>query len=183
MEHLRYGLRAGAILLLIAVSSTAQIRAHTEIELDDAYLDALRGRWEMTGTMLGKPARYRAYAERVLQGGFLRLHMIDAAQPPQYEADFYVGFDRKAGDFVGHWLDKFGAAGARIVATGKRDGEILILQFPYAEGAFRDTFKRDAKHDSWSLLIEAQAANGAWSNFANYAFARQHTQAPKGSSP
>ena len=36
----------------------------------------------MTGTLLGKPVKYRARGERILQGGFLRLHMIDAADPP-----------------------------------------------------------------------------------------------------
>jgi hypothetical protein len=145
---------------------------------DSAYLDALKGKWEMTGTLLGKPVRYHAQAERVLQGGFLRLHMMDVVEPPQYEADFYLGFDEKAGDFIGHWLDKFGAAGSRVVATGKREGESLVLLFPYAEGAFRDTLKRDAKRDSWTLMIEAQASNGTWTNFATYAFVREPVQAP-----
>jgi hypothetical protein len=45
-------------------------------------LDALQGDWDMSGTFLGKPVKYHARGQRVLQGGFLRLHMIDAAAPP-----------------------------------------------------------------------------------------------------
>ena len=126
----------------------------------------------MAGTTLGKPVRYHAQGERVLQGGFLRLHMVDAATPPKYEADVFIGFDAKAGDYVAHWLDRFGAAGARVVATGKRDGKQLVIYFPYAEGKFRDTFIFEPESDTWSLLIESQEANGSWSTFANYKLAR-----------
>lgn len=49
---------------------------------DDAYLDELKGDWDMSGTLLGKPVRYQARGERVLQGGFLRLHMVDASGVP-----------------------------------------------------------------------------------------------------
>ena len=139
---------------------------------DDAFLDALQGDWQMTGTLLGKPVKYNARGERVLQGGFLRLHMIDAAPAPTYEADLFLGYDPKAGDYIGHWLDRFGAAGARVVATGKRHDETLVIQFPYAEGAFKDTFVFDSKSRTWSLLIESQAQGGAWSNFATYTLTR-----------
>ncbi len=147
-------------------------RVGSPVSADEAYLDHLQGEWWMEGTLGGKPVRYRAHGERALQGGFLRLHMIDAAARPQYEADVYIGFDAKAHDFVAHWLDRFGAAGARVVATGQRDGERLILTFPYAEGAFRDTFTFDPKSGTWTLLLESQEASGSWSKFATYTFVR-----------
>jgi hypothetical protein len=127
----------------------------------------------MGGDVLGRPVRYRAHGERVLQGGFLRLQMIDVEVPPKYEAEVLIGFDAKAGDYVVHWLDRFGAAGARVVATGKRDGSELTINFPYAEGAFRDTFSFDASSDAWSLLLEKQAPAGNWSTFARYTSTRQ----------
>ncbi len=46
--------------------------------------------------------------------------MIDASSPPQYEADVFIGFDTKAKDYIAHWLDNFGAPGARVVARGER---------------------------------------------------------------
>jgi pimeloyl-ACP methyl ester carboxylesterase len=65
-------------------------------------------------------------------------------------------------------LDRFGAPGARIVASGERQGQRLVLNFPYAEGAFRDTFEWLPNSRSWSLLLESQRADGAWSTFASY---------------
>jgi hypothetical protein len=53
-----------------------------------------------------------------------------------------------------------------VVASGKRQGETLIIQFPYAEAAFKDTFVYDPGKDTWSLLIESQKPDGAWSIFA-----------------
>jgi len=126
----------------------------------------------MTGTLLGKPVKYRARGERILQGGFLRLHMIDAADPPTYEADLFLGYDAHAGDYIGHWLDRFGAAGARVVASGKREGETLVIQFPYAEATFRDTFVYAPSLQSWSLLIESQKPSGEWSQFSTFALVR-----------
>lgn len=147
-------------------------RAGSPISADEAYLDHLQGHWWMEGTVGGKRVRYSARGERVLQGGFLRLHMIDAAARPQYEADVYIGFDAKAHEYVAHWLDRFGAAGARVVATGHRDGERLVLTFPYAEGAFRDTFTFEPQPGTWTLLLESQEANGSWSTFARYTLVR-----------
>jgi hypothetical protein len=66
--------------------------------------------------------------------------MMTAAEAPTYEADLFLGYDRQADDYIGHWLDRFGAAGARVVASGKRQGETLVIQFPYAEAAFTYAF-------------------------------------------
>jgi len=135
---------------------------------DDTFLDALQGHWTMSGTLGGKPVRYLAEGRRVLQGGFLKLHMIDVQAPPKYEAEVFIGFDAKANDFIAHWLDQFGATGARVVARGERKGQQLVIVFPYTEGAFRDTFSWRAASRSWSLLLESQSADGTWSTFAAY---------------
>ena len=139
---------------------------------DEAFLDALQGPWLMAGSLAGKPVKYHADGQRVLQGGFLELHMIDTASPSQYEAEVFVGFDSKAHDYVAHWLDRFGAAGARVVAQGKRIGERLVITFPYADSPFRDTFTWRPANESWNLLLESQAANGTWSTFASYTLTR-----------
>jgi hypothetical protein len=174
-----YSCRAAALALLalcvLALPITAapvSARADGTGETDDAYLEQLLGEWDMTGTFGGKAVRYRASGERVLQGGFLRLHMIDADPTPKYEADVFVGFDSQRHDFVAHWLDRFGAAGARVVGTGKRNDMRLVMIFPYASGAFRDTFIFQPASGMWSLLLESQSPNGEWSTFANYTLAR-----------
>jgi hypothetical protein len=159
---------ARALMLLLMLGTTHVALAESARSADNAYLDALQGDWDMTGTLLGKPVKYRARGERVLQGGFMRLHMIDAAKVPSYEADLFLGYDAHADDYIGHWLDRFGAAGARVVASGRRTGETLIIEFPYAEGAFKDTFVYNASSRAWSLLMESQAPGGGWTNFATY---------------
>jgi hypothetical protein len=140
---------------------------------DDAYLDNLQGSWVMEGILGGKPVHYFADGQRVLSGGFLKLHMVDVDTPPKYEAELFIGFDPKANDFVAHWLDRFGAAGARVVATGQRQEQRLVLHFPYAEGAFRDTLLWQPESAMWSLLLESQRPDGAWSTFASYTLTRR----------
>jgi hypothetical protein len=161
-----------ALILCLALGTERMAGAEDARSADIAYLDALQGDWDMTGTLLGKPVKYYARGERVLQGGFLRLHMVDAAGVPTYEADLFLGYDAHADDYIGHWLDRFGAAGARVVASGKRQGETLTILFPYADAAFKDTFVHDPNSRSWSLLIESQKPGGGWSTFATYRLVR-----------
>jgi hypothetical protein len=160
-----------AACMVLSIAASRSPAAAPLASSDEAYLDALQGIWTMEGSVGGKPVRYVADGRRVLNGGFLKLHMQDAASPPQYEADLYIGFDAKANDYIAHWLDRFGAPGARVVATGERRGLGLVFNFPYAEGAFRDTFNWDPKTLSWTLLLESQR-DGAWSTFATYTLRR-----------
>ena len=161
-----------AVGLIAAVVNSPGGLAQGQPSLDEAYLDGLQGQWLMEGAVGGKPVRYRAEGRRVLQGGFLSFHMQDAAATPHYEATVYLGFDPKAKDYIAHWLDRFGAAGARVVATGRREGDRLMVIFPYPEGAFRDTFTRDRKQGTWTLLLESQAADKSWTTFASYSIVR-----------
>ncbi len=139
----------------------------------DAFLQQLAGGWEMTGTVLGKPVHQHGEGRWVLRDAWLCFTIIDLAVPPAYQAAVYIGFDARAGDYIAHWLDQFGAAGARVVASGHRDGDTLVLTFPYAEGAFRDTFTMNADGKRGILLLEAQQADGHWSVFASYQLRRE----------
>lgn len=137
-------------------------------DADNAFLDAMTGDWSMDGVTMGKPTRYALRGERILNDGFVRLALRDKAKPPQYQADFFLGYDKNQHDYIGHWLDQYGAAGARVVAVGQRDGDTLVLLFPYAEGALRDTFTYTPGKQSWTWLLESQEKNGTWSTFARY---------------
>jgi hypothetical protein len=160
------------MMLLAACILPGASRAGDAVSADEAYLDSLMGAWVMVGNVGDKAVRYEAEGERVLRGGFLKLHMKDASQPSTYEAAVFIGYDARARDYVVHWLDQFGAAGARVVATGTRDGERLVVTFPYAEGPFRDTLTRDATKGTWTLLLESQKKDGAWTTFARYDMTR-----------
>lgn len=154
----------------IGCASAADERASGRSE-DLAFLDGLVGDFTMSGSVTGDLVRYEAHGERVLTGAWIEFHMIDASRPPNYEARVFIGFDNEAGDYVAHWLDGFGAAGARVTATGKRDGDTLVLNFPYAEGAFRNRWER--RGDNWVLKIESEGADGDWSEFASYLIERR----------
>ena len=165
--------RLVGIILFVAWAALASHAADSAKSPDEAYLDGLQGAWVMEGALGGKPVRYYADGQRVLQGGFLRLHMTDVASRPPYEAEVFIGFDPKAHDYIAHWLDRFGAVGARVVARGDRQDQQLVLNFPYAEGAFRDTFNWLPASRSWTLLLESQRADGTWSTFASYTLTRR----------
>ena len=90
------GLHAGGraklfgVFLVFASSALGIPAAAFGDNADDAYLDHLRGSWVMEGTYAGKPVRYRADGQRVLKGGFLKIHMIDAASPSSHAASAKV---------------------------------------------------------------------------------------------
>ena len=154
-------LASGALAVSCACASSAP-------DADDAFLEAMIGDWSIEGVTLGKPIHYALRGERILAGGFLRLQLRDKAKPPQYQADFFLGYDKAKHDYIGHWLDQYGAAGARVVAEGHRDGNTLVLLFPYADAPFRDTFTYDPGKRAWTWLLESQEKNGTWSTFAKY---------------
>ena len=168
-------IRSIGFTLVCAACLCSGLAAHPADSPDEAFLNALQGNWTMVGTVGSKSVRYRACGQRVLQGGFVEFHMKDVGSRPPYEADVFIGFDPQAHDYVAHWLDRFGAPGARVVGTGKRIGEKLVMIFPYAEGPFRDTFIRRPATESWSLLIESGTNRGTWSTFASYTLRRQQT--------
>jgi hypothetical protein len=158
-----------ALLLALWLPAAAGAAAPEPTHL----LATLAGDWDLSGTVLGKSAHYRARGRWVLNGGWLEFSMIDVATPPGYEARVFIGYDAKAGDYVAHWLDRFGAAGARVTATGTGEDGTLVLLFPYAEGAFRDTLSLAPDGASGSLLLEMHKADGSWSTFASYQMKRR----------
>ena len=127
----------------------------------------------MTGSVMKKPVQYTAEGAWMLDGQFLAFHMVDAAVPPAYEATLYIGIDSSRKEYVAHWLDTFGGAGARVVGLGPLSGKSIEIVYPYAEGAFRNSLAFDPVQDRWTLLIQAQDSTGHWSDFADYTIARQ----------
>jgi hypothetical protein len=160
--------------LLLAPALRAEPPAETR------YLAQLAGEWDMHGTMGAKALHYRARGRWTLNGAWLELWMQDVARPPGYEARVYLGYDGQKHDFIAHWLDRFGAAGARVVGSGTLNGRTLVLEFPYPEGAFRDTLTLAPDGASGTLLLEQQEQDGHWSTFARYTLARPAALKPRG---
>lgn len=139
----------------------------------DSLLDHLVGHWTMTGSVRGQPATYTLETTRVLQGRFVELHMQDVHVPPTYEARVFIGVDSAEAGYVAHWLDNFGAAYSIPPATGMARGDTLTLNFPYPDGAFRDTFVYDRRQDVWAFRLDAADSTGTWHLFAEYRVQRR----------
>ncbi|HHQ49352.1 MAG TPA: hypothetical protein ENK19_10790 [Acidobacteria bacterium] len=140
--------------------------------LNDPFLDALSGRWTLRGTVMGKPVVNEIEARWVLGHRFLELHLTDTASPPQYEALIFLGREAKTGRYIAHWLDVAGAGPSKVLGSGTRSGDTLVLSFPYPGATFRDTFTLDRKTGTWTLLIESHPDGKPWSTFASYTATR-----------
>ena len=172
-----------AALFALALSDAAGAAAASAPQ-PDAFLARLVGDWDMPGTFSGKAVHYRGTARWLLKNGWLCLSLLDLGVPSAYQADVYLGHDAQQDDYIAHWLDQFGAAGARVVGSGHRDGETLVLQFPYADGAFRDTLTLSPDGNSGTLLMESERADGSWANFASYRLTRiHHLPSPAAAAP
>lgn len=144
------------------------------------YLAQLAGDWDLHGSMGALALHYRARGRWSLNGAWLELWMQDRARPPGYAARVFLGYDGQKHDFIAHWLDRFGAAGARVVDSGRLSERTLALEFPSPEGAFRDTLRLAPDGSSGTLLLEQQEPDGHWSRFARYTLARPAAPAPRG---
>jgi hypothetical protein len=176
MKHLPR--RAALALLLGALAASAY--GAPAAATPDAFLARLAGDWNLVGTVMGKPVRSRGSARWVLNDAWLCLSLIDQGTASAYQASVYLGHDAHADDYIVHWLDQFGAAGARVVGSGQREGDTLVLLFPYHEGTFRDTLTLPAAGASGTLLLESQEPDGHWSTFASYRLTRLQRHSPAG---
>jgi len=136
-------------------------------------LNHLKGEWDMTGMVMKKPVRYNAEGKFVLKDQFLSFHMKDVAVPAAYEANLYIGIDTSQSQYIAHWLDSFGGAGARVVGVGPFSPTEIEIVYPYSEGKFRNLFNYDSKKDEWTLVIESEGTDGHWSLFAQYNITRK----------
>lgn len=159
--------RRALLFILIAAVASVPLAAQTPASTD-SLLERFVGQWAMAGTVRGRPATYALDVSRVLQGRYVELHMTDVHLPPGYEARAFLGADTAGTGVIAHWLDNFGAAYSVPTATGAARGDTLVLNFPYATGAFRDTFVYDRTHDRWDMRLERADGSGGWTLFAQY---------------
>ncbi len=131
-------------------------------------LNHLEGKWIMSGSVMGKQVQYMADGIWVLQNQWFCLHMKDTSTPSEYEADVYIGIDSVMNEYVAHWLDSFGGAGARVAGVGPVSSDRIEIVYPYAEGKFRNYFIFYSTTNAWNLVIESESKDGSWTNFANF---------------
>jgi hypothetical protein len=136
----------------------------------DELLDNLRGKWKITGIIMGKPREMELTAEWTLNHQFLLVHERDAAgiegkQP--YVAHIYIGYDNASERYVIHWIDIFGGRFSETLGYGKRSGNSIRFVFEYPDGPFHNTFTWNPGTKTWRFLMEKKDAEGKWTVFAD----------------
>ena len=138
----------------------------------DPYLSHLTGKWNVSGTILGKPVHQSAQARWVLDRQFLLLHFEGA-----YSADVYIGYDPVRKRYVEHWLDVTGAAGATAVGFGERNGLSITFCYAYLDGPFTNAMTYDPATDTWRIHYATQDSSRRWRTFGDETLARPSREA------
>jgi hypothetical protein len=121
--------------------------------LRDPFLQNLSGKWDLERRIRGREERNAVDAEWVLGHQFLRLHMIDAARPPAYEALVMIGYDDGAQRYVAQWCDTWGGKFSAI-GYGKRSGNSIEFRFEFSDGPFYNTFTWHPEIRGWDCRLE-----------------------------
>jgi hypothetical protein len=131
----------------------------------DDLIENLAGDWKLSRKIRGKELTNKLTAQWVLNHQFLELHMVDVADPPQYEAIVLIGYSYADKRYVAHWCDTYGGKFS-AVGYGKRTGDKIEFEFQYPDGPFFNTFSWDAKAKQWTFRLENSAKDGKRSLFA-----------------
>jgi hypothetical protein len=133
---------------------------------DDAFLGNLVGRWDLTRSIRGKEERNRVDADWAIGHRYVRLHMVDVADPPRYEAIVMIGYDPSGERYVAHWTDSWGAQYSGV-GYGKRIGDTVDFVFPSPDGSrFHNAFTWEPGEKAWRSHMESESAEGKRSFFA-----------------
>jgi Protein of unknown function (DUF1579) len=139
----------------------------------DQLLDNLVGDWKITRKFKTRTAENTASIEWVLNHQFLLIKMKDVNNPPQYEANIYVGYDNASDRYVAHWIDVFGGRFSETLGYGTRSGNIIKFVFEYPDGPFLNTFTWDPNKKSWTFLMQQKDQSGKWTLFAEDTLVRK----------
>lgn len=166
--------RLGSVLALVV--SAVLFALAQQPSANDALLDAMTGKWVLTGTVRGKPTTHDVEADWVLNHQFVRLHEVSrektAAGAPQYDAWIFVGWDDTQKLYIIHWLDVYGG-GYSGRGKGKRDGNSIPFLFHYENDNtdFQNTFVWDEKAKTWQWNMDG-VRDGKLSPFARLTLKR-----------
>ena len=133
--------------LLLAVCGSLAAAA----PLRESSLDRFVGEWTIAGVTQGEATTGRARGTWMFDSRFFLLDIEGPEGPDRYQAHVYFGEDGE-GRLTVHWLDVTGGETARTLGTGRVDGYLVTLSFPYPDGEFRDRIEYDPASDRWRIL-------------------------------
>jgi hypothetical protein len=128
----------------------------------DELLDNLVGDWKITRKIRGRIVSNTAKVDWVLNHQFLRIHMNDVNNPPEYEAMVFIGYDNTSERYVVHWIDVFGGRFSETLGYGTRTGNKIKFVFEYPSGPFHNTFTWKPDEKSWNFLLQQKDVSGKW---------------------
>ncbi len=132
-----------AALLLAASAAAAQEPAAGPKRIfRDALIDNLVGEWRLMRQICGRDVENTVSADWVLKHQCLRIRMKDVAEPPAYQGLVYIGYKHADQRYAVHWLDVYG------------------------DGPYYNTFKWDARTETWTFTMEATGKDGKRELFA-----------------
>lgn len=140
-------------------------------------IDHFVGRWVLNGMMDGKQTTHDVDAEWVLNHGYVRIHEVsrerDAKGAPAYEANVFISFDEKAGEYTALWLDTTSNGG--LVADGfghaKPTATTIPFLFKSKAGVFHNSFIYTPAADSWQWNLDDESG-GTLQPFARVTLTR-----------
>jgi hypothetical protein len=139
----------------------------------DELLDNLAGDWKITRKFKTRTVENTARAEWVLNHQFLLIKMKDVNNPPQYEANIYIGYDNASERYVAHWIDVFGGRFSETLGYGTRNGNSIKFVFEYPDGPFINIFTWNTEKKSWTFLMQQKDPTGKWTLFAEDTLVRR----------
>ncbi|HEY7616268.1 MAG TPA: hypothetical protein VH744_05650 [Terriglobales bacterium] len=143
--------------------------------LNDPLLDALIGKWVLTGDITGQQTTHDVDVQWVLNHQFISIHEISREKTPealpQYEAHVYIGWDAKKNQYVVHWIDVFGG-GFASVGYAPKDKSSIAMIFKSEDGDFHTTFTFDQATNTWQWTMDSEQ-NGKLHAFARLKMSRQ----------
>jgi hypothetical protein len=141
--------------------------------LQDDLLDNLVGNWRIVRDFPKRKSENDAKCEWLFNHQFLRIHMRDINEPPNYEAMVFIGFNAKVDRYVGHWIDVFGGEFSETLGLGKRNGNSIEFLFKYPDGQLTNVFTYRPEADSWISQIDQQDDDRNWGPFCTDTYTRR----------
>ena len=85
----------------------------------------------------------------------------------------FVGYDNMSERYVVHWPDIFGGRFSETLGYGKRkDRNSIRFLFEGGTGPLQNTFTRNPRNGTWSMVIDQKDAKGKWTTFARESLQR-----------
>lgn len=152
------------LLLMFLLLAPATFAQQQILPFTDDLLDHFVGRWEMTGTVHGRPSKQTFQVDWVLNHQFLRIRekseeSIAGTNLP-FEALLFIGYDKTGKRYVLHSMSVFGAGRPGEFVYGQRTGNELKFTESREGKVGHSRFIWQPESATWRYITGIQNAAG-----------------------